>query len=77
MQVHNFSKKKYFALKRTRDHFPVMLRRPRTNERELKQRDDDGNENGKIKKPIWLVGKTATLNVHHTFFYISLPLLHD
>ena len=38
MQVPNFSKKKYFALKRTRDHFPVMLRGPRTNERELKQR---------------------------------------
>ena len=43
----------------------------------LSNDDDDGNENGKIKKPIWLDGKTATLNVHHTFFYISLPLLHD
>ena len=35
----------------------------------------DGDEN--IKKAIRLLSKTTSLHVHHTFLYISLPLLHD
>ena len=37
--------------------------------------DDDGNEN--VKKPIGLLSRTSRLQVHHAFWYISLPLLHD
>ena len=37
--------------------------------------DDDGNEN--IKKATGLITKTSTLHVHYTFWYISLPSLHD
>ena len=37
--------------------------------------DGDGNEN--VKKVIGLLSKTTSLHVHHTFLYISLPLLHD
>ena len=37
--------------------------------------DGDGNEN--VKKAIGLLSKTTSLHVHHTFLYISLPLLHD
>ena len=36
---------------------------------------DDGNEN--VIKAIGLTSKTTALHVHHTFFYISLPSLHD
>ena len=36
--------------------------------------DGDGNEN--VKKAIGLLSKTTSLHVHHTFLYISLPLLH-
>ena len=35
----------------------------------------DGNEN--VKKSIGLLSKTTSLHMHHTFLYISLPLLHD
>ena len=35
----------------------------------------DGNEN--VKKAIGLWSKTTSLHTHHTFLYISLPLLHD
>ena len=37
--------------------------------------DGDGNEN--VKKAIGLWSKTTSLHAHHTFLYISLPLLHD
>ena len=37
--------------------------------------DDDGNEN--FKKAIGLRTKTRALYVPHTFWYISLPSLHD
>ena len=37
--------------------------------------DGDGNEN--VKKAIGLWSKTTTLHVPHTFWYISLPSLHD
>ena len=30
-----------------------------------------------LQKIIGLRSKTTTLNVHHTFFYISMPFLHD
>ena len=42
--------------------------------------DGDGNGNGNenVKKAaIGLLSKTTSLYVHHTFLYISLPLLHD
>ena len=37
--------------------------------------DGDGNEN--VKKAIGLWSKTTSLHAHHTFLYISVPLLHD
>ena len=37
--------------------------------------DGDGNEN--VKKALGLLSKTTSLHVHHTFLYISLPLLHN
>ena len=43
--------------------------------RKLKQRRQPGNENG--KNAIGLIRKTTFLHVHHAFFYISLPSLHD
>ena len=41
----------------------------------LRSNDADGNEN--VKKTIGLISKTTTSHVHHTFFYISFPFLHD
>ena len=41
----------------------------------LRSNDADGNEN--VKKTIRLISKTTTLQVHHTFWYISFPFLHD
>ena len=43
----------------------------------LRSDDGDGSEN--VVKAIGLpvIRKTATLHVHHTFLYISLPFLHD
>ena len=38
-------------------------------------RSDDGN--GNATKAIGLISKTTILHVHHAFFYISLPSLHD
>ena len=35
----------------------------------------DGTEN--VKKAIGLISKTTTLHVQDTFWYISLPSLHD
>ena len=29
------------------------------------------------EKTIGLISKTTTLDVHHTFLYISFPFLHD
>ena len=50
----------------------------------LSNNDGDVNENGKIKTKqkqtktkIGQIRKTTTLDVHHTFLYISLPSLHD
>ena len=42
-------------------------------------RSDDGDGSGNVVKAIGLqvIRKTATLHVHHTFPYISLPFLHD
>ena len=37
--------------------------------------DGQGSKNG--KKAIGLISKTTTLNMHHTFLYISLPSLHN
>ena len=37
--------------------------------------NDDGNENA--KKAMGLLSKITTLQVQHTFLYISLPSLHD
>ena len=40
--------------------------------------DGDGNGNENVKKAaIGLLSQTTHLYVHHTFLYISLPLLHD
>ena len=40
-------------------------------------RSDDADVNDSGKKAIDLdLSKTTTLHVHHTFLYISLPLLH-
>ena len=40
--------------------------------------NDDGDENvKKKKKSIVLITKTTTLHVCYTFWYISLPSLHD
>ena len=41
----------------------------------LSNHDGGGNEN--IKKAIGLITKTTTLHVHYTFWYFSLPSLHD
>ena len=41
----------------------------------LRCNDEDDNEN--VKKAIGLISKTTTSHVHHTFLYISFPLLHD
>ena len=46
--------------------------------RDFTIRRRDRNENVKTnKQTIGLEGKTTTLQVHHTFLYISLPFLHD
>ena len=38
----------------------------------------DGNDNGIKKKKIGLISKKNTLDVQHTFLYISLPFFfHD
>ena len=37
--------------------------------------NNDGKEN--VKKAFGLITKTTTLHVHYTFWYISLPLMHD
>ena len=37
--------------------------------------DGDGSEN--VKKATGLIIKPTTLHVHYTFWYISLPSLHD
>ena len=39
--------------------------------------DGDGDGNQDVKKAIGLLRKTTTLHVHHAFWYISLPSLHD
>ena len=39
--------------------------------------NDDGDYNENVKKAMGLLSKTTSLHVHHTFLYISLPLLHD
>ena len=38
----------------------------------LRSNDADGIEN--VKKTIGFIRKTTTLNVHHAFLYISLPV---
>ena len=40
-------------------------------------RFDDGDGNRNATKAIGLISKTTILHVHHVFFYISLPSLHD
>ena len=40
-------------------------------------RADDGDGNGNATKAIGLISKTTILHVHHAFWYISLPSLHD
>ena len=37
--------------------------------------NSDGYEN--VKTAIGLLNETSSLHIHHTFLYISLPLLHD
>ena len=39
--------------------------------------NDDGDGNQNVKKAIGLLSKTTTLHVHHAFWFISLPSLHD
>ena len=39
--------------------------------------NDDGDGNDNVKKAIGLLSKTTSLNVHHAFLYVSLPLLYD
>ena len=39
--------------------------------------NDDGDGNEDVKKAIGLLRKTTTLHVHHAFWFISLPSLHD
>ena len=40
--------------------------------------NDDGDSNENVKKAIGLHSKKkTTLHVHHSFWYISLPSLHD
>ena len=41
----------------------------------LRSNDADDNEN--VKKTIGLISKTTPSHVHHTFWYISFPFLHD
>ena len=41
----------------------------------LSNDNSDGNEN--VKKAIGLLSRTTSLHMHHTFLYISSPLLHD
>ena len=41
----------------------------------LRSNDADDNEN--VKKTIVLITKTTNSHVHHTFLYISFPLLND
>ena len=41
----------------------------------LRSNGADGNEN--VKKTKGLTSKTTTLHVHHAFWYISAPFLHD
>ena len=43
--------------------------------RTLRSDHGDGNEN--LKKEMGLISKTTILHLHHAFWYISLPLLHD
>ena len=40
-------------------------------------RNDDGDGNVNVKKATGLITKTTNLHVHYTFWYISLPSLHD
>ena len=61
--------------KETRHHFPVMLRGLCTNERELKHRWRRRRRQRERRKSNII--RFATLHVHHTFLYISLPSLHD
>ena len=39
--------------------------------------DEDGDGNENFKEVIGLLRKATTLHVWHTFWYISLPSLHD
>ena len=39
--------------------------------------NDDGDGSEDVKKAIGLLGKTASLHVHHAFLYISSPSLHN
>ena len=39
--------------------------------------NDEGESSENVKKAIGLISKTTTLNVQHTFLYISLPSQHD
>ena len=39
--------------------------------------NDDGEVNENGKEGIGLISKTTTLHVHHAFWYISLPTLHE
>ena len=38
---------------------------------------EKGNNNEKINNTVCLISKTTIRHMHHTFQYISLPLLHD
>ena len=38
---------------------------------------DDGDENEDVQKAIGLIAKTTILHLHHAFWYISFPSLHD
>ena len=40
-------------------------------------RSNDATATRTSKRAIGLINKTTTLHVHHAFFYISLPFLHD
>ena len=39
--------------------------------------NDDGDDIKNVKKAMGLITKTTNLHVHYTFWYISLPSLHD
>ena len=55
---------------------PAGLTRSRRENRDFKiQRR--GRQRERQKKTIGLISKTTTLHVHHTFWYISFPFLHD